>query len=197
MTHAADRTIRIDGLFNMRDVGGLRTGDATVKHGKLLRSDGLHHLTDAGRAQFSELGISTVFDLRDDKERSMAPSKTDGLAVTTVASPIFQGSEQLLTNPNITLDEFYRGMVDGYSENYASTLRAIAQTEGDTVLIHCTAGKDRTGTVAALALTVAGVERDDVLHDYSLTEDNLAGPWLDKHLSMVKRWVSPSRLPCA
>ncbi|WGD36899.1 tyrosine-protein phosphatase [Lysinibacter sp. HNR] len=191
MTQDLDRAIDVDGLYNMRDSGGLRAGDARIRSRKLLRSDGLHHLTDTGLKTLSQLGIKTIFDLRDNKERAAAPNKIQGLSVATVPSPIFQGSEEVLTGPNMRIEDFYRDMVDNYAVSYASTLTAIADTGDDTVLVHCTAGKDRTGTLIAFALTVAGVDRDDIVHDYSLTEKNLEGEWLDRHVRLVESFGIP------
>ncbi|GAA3597340.1 hypothetical protein GCM10022198_21880 [Klugiella xanthotipulae] len=191
MTDVARRSISIDGLYNLRDIGGLRASGTSTRWGTLYRSDGLHHLTETGREQLARLGIRTVIDLRDDEERTVAPSRTGGLTFATVSSPIFQGVGSVLSGPNITLIEFYRALIDGFAEEYAAAVRLLSQAQNAPVLVHCTAGKDRTGIVIALALAAAGVDRDDIIDDYSLTQDNLAGEWLDRHLAMVTRMGLP------
>ncbi|MFP3381581.1 tyrosine-protein phosphatase, partial [Bacillus sp. SIMBA_069] len=68
----------------------------------------------------------------------------------------------------------------------ATAVRLIADSGEDPVLVHCTAGKDRTGLVVALALLAAGVDREDVVADYAQTADNLAGPWADAMLERMR-----------
>ncbi|MFC4223072.1 tyrosine-protein phosphatase [Lysinibacter cavernae] len=186
MTDTLDRTVYVDGLYNMRDEGGLRAGSTYLRSGKLYRSDGLHRLTDRGREQLETMNIATVIDLRDDAERLQSPSNVEGLSLTVRPTPIFQGADQVISGPDMTLTEFYTRMLDQYPAHYARVLRTIAHSGDDRVLVHCTAGKDRTGTAIALTQIAVGVVRDDVLNDYALTEKNLAGPWLDSHLEMVK-----------
>ncbi len=65
-------------------------------------------------------------------------------------------------------------------------MRLIAESGDDAVLVHCTAGKDRTGLVVALALLAAGVDRAEVVADYALTSANLAGPWADAMLARMR-----------
>lgn len=180
------RSIPVDGLFNLRDTGGYRAGDRRTRWGRLLRSDGLHHLGDAGRAQLDALGLGLVLDLRDDAEREHAPSLVSP-GTRIVANPIFQSATESL-RAGITLEGLYRHLLDDHGANYAIGLDRIASADERPVLVHCTAGKDRTGTLVALALTAVGVDRDDVLHDYALTEQNLAGPWLDRHVDMLTQY---------
>lgn len=180
------RTLTVDGIFNLRDLGGLRAGDRHIRPGRLLRSDGLHRLTDAGREQLDALGVATALDLRDDAERGHQPSLVSP-AVEIVPTPIFQSSAQAVRD-GVSLEGFYRDLIDNYGENYATAVRRIALHDDRPVLVHCTAGKDRTGTVIALVLSALGVGRDEILADYAQTERNLAGEWVNAHLDMLDRY---------
>lgn len=172
-------------MHNLRDVGGYRAGDQTTKWRTLYRSDAFDRLTDRGREQFSELNIARVIDLRDDSERSFAPSALPP-ETTVIANPIFQGVDATIRNPNATIEEFYLHLVGNHGTNYVSALQHILVEPDAAVLVHCTAGKDRTGTLVALALTSIGVDSDDILHDYAQTELLLSGAWAERHLAMMR-----------
>jgi protein-tyrosine phosphatase len=73
-----------------------------------------------------------------------------------------------------------------HTDVVAMALREIADTGDAGVVVHCTAGKDRTGIVVALALLAVGVDRQTVVADYAQTEGNLQGAWLEKMLELVK-----------
>lgn len=179
MTVTPARSVEIDGLFNMRDLGGFRAGDQTTKWQTLYRSDALDRVTQQGREQFAALGIATIVDLRDDSERQLALTALPG--VTIVPSPILQGINDSIRDPGITIEAFYAWLVREHGTNYVNALRQVTNALNTPVLVHCTAGKDRTGTLVAMALLSIGVDRDDVLHDYSQSEHHLAGEWADRH----------------
>lgn len=174
----------IDGTHNLRDTGGYRAGDSTTRFGTLFRSDGLHRLSDEGRAALSRLGIRHVIDLRDDTEREVQPDALpDGIRLTPHSifpSALSHIGEQL--DIFSLTDRIYHD----YAPNTVAALTVIADTDEST-LVHCTAGKDRTGAVIALTLTAVGVDRDDVFHDYAETESRLRGAWLDAQLQALDR----------
>jgi protein-tyrosine phosphatase len=184
MPHSAVRTIDVEGVYNLRDVGGYRAGGQITKWQTLYRSDALDKLTDRGREQLHDLGIARVVDLRDDSERRFAPSALADTSVI-VANPIFQGVDDTLRRPDVTLEEFYLHLVANFGANYVAALRHILATDDQPVLVHCTAGKDRTGTLVAFTLNAVGVDNDDVLHDYAQTEQLLSGEWAEQHLSLM------------
>ncbi|GAB3561343.1 hypothetical protein GCM10027405_12980 [Arthrobacter alkaliphilus] len=177
-----NRPYPVEGTYNFRSTGGYAAAQGqaaarTVREGKLYRSDALHGLTDAGRLQFSELGIRLVIDLRDRTELAKSPSNLDGLAVTTKHNPIFEEGNVPGTAEITTLSHIYRLMVQDHAQRLANAIRLIANSGTDPVLVHCTAGKDRTGLVIALALLAAGVDRGQVILDYIASEENLRGEW--------------------
>ncbi|MHC6222324.1 tyrosine-protein phosphatase [Arthrobacter sp. MMS24-S77] len=179
-----NRPYPVEGTYNFRSTAGYaataRTDAAaprTIREGKLYRSDALHGLTDAGRRQFSELGIRLVIDLRDRTELAKSPSNLDGLAVCTRHNPIFEEGNVPGTAEITTLVDIYRLMIRSHAQRLADAVRLIADSGTEPVLVHCTAGKDRTGVVVALALLAAGVDREQVILDYTASEENLSGEW--------------------
>jgi len=182
---ARERLIPVEGTYNLRDTGGYRAGGRLTRWGALYRSDALHGITPAGRSAFEALGIGTILDLRDEQERSLQPTSVHTEGITLIEHPIFPSAREVL-RPDWGLAEFYRWVADEHPAQLASAVRAIADADPQRpVLVHCTAGKDRTGTVVALALTAVGVDRDDVLDDYARTEANISGAWLDAYLAAV------------
>lgn len=176
---------RVSGLYNLRDTGGYRAGDATSRWGKLFRSDALHRIDEEGRARLADLGVAHVVDLRGGDERLTAPSALDGLAARVHHLPVFDDAAPARqAGARIGLVEVYDHMVDERGAHLASAIRVIAEAGDDeAVLVHCTAGKDRTGLVVAFALLAAGVDRDEVVADYAATSANLAGEWADAMLT--------------
>lgn len=185
MTSAPERRVLVDGMYNLRDIGGYRSGSQRTKWQTVYRSDALHRLTPLGIDQFSRLGIETIIDLRDDVERAHQPTALPG-AVRVIASPIFQGVDATINDPDISIGTFYSNLIENYTPNYVRGIRHIIEHNDGPVLVHCTAGKDRTGTLVALALTAIGVDREDVLHDYAQTEQYLAGEWADRHIEHMQ-----------
>lgn len=183
----ANLPIAVDGTYNFRSTGGYAAGSRAVRHGKLFRSDGLHGLTDAGRTQLAELGIRRVIDLRDHAELEQSPSRLDGLTLDVRHNPIFDAGKVPGAADSITLQDIYASAISLHAQRLADAVRLIADSGTDPILVHCTAGKDRTGIVIALALLAAGVDREQVIRDYEATEANLAGEWSDRMLAVVAK----------
>ncbi|MHA3684441.1 tyrosine-protein phosphatase [Leucobacter sp. HY1910] len=174
--------LTIEGTYNFRDLGGLRAGDKHTDVGLLFRSDSLTRLTDTGRAQLTELGVTRVIDLRDDLERQSQPDALPQ-GVEFVAHPIFPSAAAHVTRK---LDIY--SLTELIYEEHADTLASgiTMLTEGGPTVFHCTAGKDRTGAIAALTLLALGVDRDDVLTNYEESQARLSGEWLDSHLEALR-----------
>lgn len=182
------RRIPINGTYNFRDVGGYPASGGIIRSGKLFRSDGLGRLGDAGKAALRALGVRVVIDLRDDFEVHALPDDLDGLDVMMLRLPVFEGSGASRATIGATLVEVYEKIVYQHRDVVVATLREIAGTGDEPLVVHCTAGKDRTGIVVALALLAVGVDRQTVIADYALTEGNLAGPWLEEMIALVTRY---------
>ncbi|HUC22363.1 MAG TPA: tyrosine-protein phosphatase [Streptosporangiaceae bacterium] len=147
---------------NVRDVGGLPlvAGGMTAL-GVLVRSDCHDRLGSAGRAELDRYGVTAIIDLRDDSERSRYPSPYQGSAryrpvpVDVDAIDGHYGS----------LGETYVAILRQRGVRFAAAVTAIAATDGCAV-VHCHAGRDRTGLVAAVTLAAVGVERSAIVADY-------------------------------
>lgn len=198
----------IAGLRNFRDVGGLPlTTGGTTRHGVLFRSDALGALTPTGLDELAATAIGVVVDFRTPAERRMAPDRLpDTRRFETVELSILEGATAQLAQDLLsaggpdpaliaqamrslpTLGELYVGMLRHSAPAFARVARLIAASHDDAptaVLVHCTAGKDRTGVATALMLDAAGVARDAVIADYAASETRLAGPWADGMLGAV------------
>jgi protein-tyrosine phosphatase len=163
------RVLEIEGALNVRDLGGLPVeGGGTTQPMRLIRSDGPHRLTDGGLAALAGLGVRTVVDLRTSSERLTRPSRLGQLrGVTVVAAPIFTDDDPMPDPPPVLLGDVYRWWIDDRRDRICAALSAIASAPIPPVLVHCHAGKDRTGVVVALILRLAGVPADVVADDYA------------------------------
>lgn len=175
----ASPALKIAGTTNFRDLGGYPVPGGRTRSGVVFRSDALSRLGDLGRSELRGLGIRRIVDLRDAREVQAMPDDITGLGIDVVALPIFAGSPEAAASGGSTLETMYRNIVTEHADLMVTALRALV-LEGETPsLVHCTAGKDRTGVVSALLLLAVGVELDIVLDDYEVSGDNLSGPWLE------------------
>jgi protein-tyrosine phosphatase len=184
--------IDLEGAVNVRDLGGLpgENGRQTVG-GRLLRGDNLQDLTPADVARLvHDIGVTTVVDLRSSAElESEGPAPLDAVpGVRHAHHPVLPelGSatdaiaEALLTRIRRDKSRFpddptcghYLGYLEDRPDQVVAALQSIARAQG-AALVHCAAGKDRTGVVVALALTAAGVRPDAVIADYAATGDRV------------------------
>ena len=174
------RRIELEGITNFRELGGYQTvaGDH-VKWRTIFRSDTLSSLTDADVETVCQLGVNTAVDLRYGDERQLEPSRflghdqvevlEMGLDERPSASFLdsFEASPDMAETARTYLTENYRNYPFLYAKAYGTLMRRLAA--GDRVIVHCTAGKDRAGTGAALVLAALGVPRETVFEDYLLT----------------------------
>ncbi len=158
----------VPGAVNFRDVGGLAAGSGRTRSGVLYRSGNLSALDAAGLQALTGLGIRRIVDLRDDREVDRWPSRVGGLGERITRVPILEGSARSYFTQDIGLAELYRVMVDQAADAVVATVAAIARDQP--VVVHCTAGKDRTGVTVAMALAAVGVDDDAVVADYARTE---------------------------
>jgi protein-tyrosine phosphatase len=163
-----DRRIALPGTQNLRDLGGYpAAGGETVRWRTLLRSDALHRLDDVGRAALRGLGLRTVIDLRTDQEVAAAPSALDGTGARAFHIPLF--SDEAIRRLPPERAAIYRYMIDDCGPAIAAAIWRLCADGALPGLIHCTAGKDRTGLVAALVLEVAGVPDEVIAADYAMS----------------------------
>lgn len=158
-------------MVNFRDLGGLPAeGGVRTCHGVLYRGDAPHH-EDTPPPGLTEWPPVLVIDLREPDEpqggHPLAGPATDVVQVPLLAGP-HVGDWRTVPS----LDELYLGSLSRASERIGEVLDLLTGAAGPT-LVHCAAGKDRTGVLVAVLLRAAGVSRDAVLEDYLRTEQNV------------------------
>jgi len=165
---------------NFRDLGGYPTADGRqVRWRRLFRSGALTNLTEADGSQLGCLGIRTICDLRAPSERRREPTHWNSGGVESLHwEREFAGvslRELLRESGELSAEEMrqamlrlYRTIPSQFAAPYAALFGKIAQG-GVPLILHCAAGKDRTGVAAALILTSLGVPRNVVIEDYALT----------------------------
>ncbi|MGO4680029.1 alpha-L-fucosidase [Microbacterium sp. 2MCAF23] len=156
--------LQIDGVVGLRDVGGIPAGSARVRPGRLYRSGALSDVDRRGAEQL-RARVGRIVDLRSDDEVAEAPTVLADVEI--VRLPLYHGSPRSFFLDGYDLAGIYRHLLAESMPELVAAIRAIA--EGEAVLVHCTAGKDRTGLVIALALAAVGADRDEVVADYALT----------------------------
>lgn len=179
MSDPPARHLDLAGASNFRDLGGYATRDGrTVRWRKLFRSNHLGHLTASDSAILRELGVRSAFDFRGQHERSealcgMEEIETHSLPVepTVVAALraiVSSGRPATAADALEVMRDSYRGYVEQSTPRFRALFAHLLQDRAPLV-IHCTAGKDRTGFAAAMILLALDVPRPVVMRDYLLT----------------------------
>jgi protein-tyrosine phosphatase len=167
LTTTDGRRIELAGLLNLRDLGNYPTlGGGCVRWRALLRSDALHQLDADGLAVLAGLDLRTVLDLRTQPETQVAPTRLDGLAARLTHVSILRGDLQSLP---LELEAIYRYMVEECADAIADAIKVLCAVDALPALVHCSAGKDRTGIVIALVLAALGVPDEVIAADYALS----------------------------
>lgn len=156
--------IEVDGVTGFRDVGGTPTADGAIRRGRLFRSGHLGGLRPRGAQTLRPL-VRRVVDLRSDEE--VADDAGALIGAETVRLPLYLGSPRSFFLEDLDLGEIYSRLLTESSAPLVAAVRVIAS--GAPTLVHCTAGKDRTGMVVALALAAVDADREAVVADYALT----------------------------
>jgi protein-tyrosine phosphatase len=187
----ASIALKLAGAPNFRDLGGYAVqGGRMIRRGLVFRSGHLGELTEADYATLAPLGIRYVFDLRTVEERDSAPTHWPGAAPRFIPLPAPFGPNDIaalmkrLSDPafdGAQAREFLREGMAGLpfcaAPGISAWLRALAAGEIPCI-IHCSAGKDRTGLFTAVLLTLLGVGRETAMHDFLRTNevaaDNMA-----------------------
>lgn len=170
--------MRLEGCVNFRDLGGYptRTGKH-VRTGQVFRSDALHLLTarDVNRLRH-ELRIGQVIDLRSTGElRVDGRGRLEAEPIRFQHLPIFDGDAVADRARPAAMDlaDRYVSMAELGMQRIGRIVTAIAEAS-EPLVFHCSAGKDRTGVVAALLLSLLDVEAEIILSDYAVTQERMA-----------------------
>jgi protein-tyrosine phosphatase len=176
------------GALNVRDLGGIATGSGRkLSPGQVIRSDALSNLTDEDLAVLAGMALRTAIDFRSMHEVAQAGQDRLPPGAAAIALPVDTANLEELFAAD--LDELNDLLGDGkgvefmlginrqfvadpaHRAQFGRALHLIADQDRQPVLFHCTAGKDRTGWMAAILLTAIGVPRDAVTADYLATND--------------------------
>ncbi len=185
--------VELQGVDNVRDVGGLPLRDGgTTRSGVLLRSGSLHHVTPEDVAHLVDaFGLTLVLDLRTPTEIDRdGPTAVAVAGVETVPLNFIGASREYLPETGDDTDPLlrnYLGYLADHPENVVTAVRRLAEPDAGPALVHCAAGKDRTGTLVALVLDVVGVERHAVVADYVLSSERIE--------AMFRRWTAATGEP--
>ena len=175
-----------DGCLNVRELGGLPTGDGgETRFGAVVRADSVRQLSDEGWQTLVDHGIGTVVDLRGHDERAEDPPAD--LPVEVVHVPFFEAGDAEWHEIRDELDaavaaapdtatatrDVYLIFLERFRENVAAAVRAVAKAPEGGLVIHCVGGKDRTGLLSAFLLHLAGVDDEQIAADYALSDERL------------------------
>lgn len=175
-----------DGLTNFRDFGGYTAGDRRMASGRFFRSANHALASDADLAKLAAMDIGAVVDLRRPQERDRSPSRRwQGFAATVIENhDPDEGAESwdsFMANWDMQTESYRQFLLRYYAEAphlprlidlFTRYFDTLANTDG-ALIVHCAAGKDRTGLIVALTHMIAGVHHDDIVADYLLT--NMSG----------------------
>jgi protein-tyrosine phosphatase len=172
------RHLPLAGTYNVRDAGGYPTADGRVIRWRtLFRADSLHRLDEEGQAHLIDAGLRTVVDLRRDVELEQAPNvlaasgRVRYVWISLAPNPTDNGERRELAPDSLA--RTYRAIVDGRRAELLAVFQTLAGPGAFPALVHCTAGKDRTGIVVALLLGLAGVDHATIAEDYALSSTYL------------------------
>ena len=165
------RHLEIEGSWNVRDLGGYPTIDGKMTRWRVvLRAGDLAQVSPVGQQALVDHGVKTIIDLRDWNEvRDYPDVFAQSPSVTYRHLPV---QDDVESGSSIRLDDLYRSFVDTCQTNLSTVVSTIAESTPG-VLIHCYAGKDRTGVVSALLLGAVGVPDEVIAEDYALTSERI------------------------
>lgn len=191
----APHVLGLQGAPNFRDLGGYATGEGHhIRSGLVYRSNKLSALTASDETAIDHLHLVAEIDLRTAEERKSEPSRWLHVPADIYESPKTTLKPTLgpllakihdAASARMALTDFYAQMPDIYRPEYTALFRRLLDHDTPMV-VHCTAGKDRTGVAAAVLLSALGVPRMTVVADYALTTTLLPPP---------KQTATPKNIP--
>ena len=189
MSHAYPRHIHFESVPNFRDLGGYRTHDGrTVAWRRLFRSAALHKMNDREMAGLKrDISPRAVIDLRTPRDPEKNPEaillKEIGARYHPISFSTWPWSGPS-TTPEATADPsatnlgeiyLYRISEKPFGKRLVDALEIVAERDNHPLVFHCSAGKDRTGVLAAMVLTAMGIVDEDVVEDYTLSAPLMRG----------------------
>jgi protein-tyrosine phosphatase len=183
--HDKVRLLPLEGLYNVRDLGGYPAGGRRLKWGLLYRAGDLYKAGPQAKTYLENLRIRTIVDFRDSNERTEAPDEELSTVEKVYVLSIYAGS--MLDFAEIKtggageelMRQLYIGLVSEFRSQYRRFFSILSEPENSPLLFHCSAGKDRTGVGAALLLSALGVDREIIIRDYLLSREYIKGKYRD------------------
>lgn len=202
-TILAEKHLPMEGGYNFRDLGGIKTTDNRyVKWGKLFRTDDLVNLTDFDLSYLASIPITSIVDFRSEQEIESAPDKLPSTVKNTFKLSINPGNLSIdnldITSKKIDYSDLMIKMNKSFILDTAITQQykkffSILQDENNApIIFHCSAGKDRTGMGAALILSALGVDEETIIKDYLLSNKYLGDKykeWTNKYPQLEPLFV--------
>jgi protein-tyrosine phosphatase len=182
-----ERVLTWEGCLNVRDLGGHVTEDGrTTRFGAVVRADSVRHLTAVGWRALVDYGVRTIVDLRRHDELERDPPLD--VPVDVVHVPLETPEDELRIRTAWRQEGDDEGgilaayvlMTELLAPNFARAVEAVAEARDGGVVVHCFAGKDRTGLMCAMLLRLSGVGVEDVAADYGVSGENfrpITDPW--------------------
>lgn len=185
MTQPTSRKHAFDGVHNFRDFGGYAAGDRRMASRRFFRSANHALASEADLQRLAKLDIGAVIDLRRPDERERQPSRRwpDFSGVVVENHDPDEGEESwdnFMSGWDMSYESYRAYLLRYYTraphlprlvDLFSRYFETLASTNG-AVVVHCAAGKDRTGLIVALTHALAGVHRDDIVADYLLTNES-------------------------
>ena len=184
---AYDRVIHLKGTTNTRDIGGYQTSDLrTLRWRQIIRSENLSRLTASDFQKLEEIGVKTVIDLRTDREHDQSPTVWLGdnpprffhLPIGDAHNDWFNAQRRMMKSNRFTEEQALEHMVEGYRmiaevgpPSFQKLMELVLDQSNWPILIHCNAGKDRSGVAVTLILEALGVDRETIMEEFLLTNE--------------------------
>lgn len=156
----------IKSIENMRDIGGYLAGNKEISYGKIIRSNFPDNITEEDMKELKKIGIKTVIDLRSEKEFKKKKSVFEDNKDFKLFHYSIYGDGKI-PNSSKEVSNSYMEMLKGKNIIYKIFKTMVEETGG--ILYFCNAGKDRTGVITALIMMILGVDRKDIIADYTLS----------------------------
>lgn len=167
----------LTGAKNVRDLGGYPTENGITAKGIFLRADGLHNLTQQDIDFLVEYGVRLVVDLRGSMEIQHYPDPfgtVEQIDYQNVAMLDQMNSSGFSGDMPSSMSELYLSLLENSAADIGCVMALFGSLREGTSIFHCSAGKDRTGVIAMLLLSLAGVSDEIIIADYSATENYMS-----------------------
>ena len=203
----AERRLLLDGTVNFRDLGGYAGHDGRrVRWGRVFRADGLGKLSDRDLALLREMNVRRIVDFRTDSEIANSPDRLPANDTSYIHLPVTHGKYDFgeavkrfregdtdWLNPDFMVDG-YIGNIESFAHAWERVVFELLDPEGGPLVFHCTGGKDRTGTCAALLLLALGVPEETVIDDHQLSNIYIAELLPELYRLMSGQGIDPDRV---